>query len=153
MRGKFHVALSPQPSALIPHLLALLLLLLPVTLSGIDTGRSVLELLIALSHRDLLLSPPGRREEPGGPSGYIHCRLGGVWPQESQIPKQQFSSSAFSESEESSLLKVNIFFSNSFPGGEKFILQTVLIKERLEFKIATIKSESGVVMWCSGIAV
>ena len=46
------------------HLLAVLL----VTFSGIDTGLSVLELLIDLSHRDLLLSPPGRREDPGGPA-------------------------------------------------------------------------------------
>ena len=77
---------------------------------GIAIGRSELELLIDLNHpgrllREPALSPPGgptkqflcvTRKPPGKgrelhfqrnlPSGYIHCKLCGVWPQSSQIP-------------------------------------------------------------------
>ena len=56
------------------HLLVVLLILL-VTLSGIDTGLSVLELLMALNHRDLLLNPDGRLEDPGGPAVNILVRF------------------------------------------------------------------------------
>ena len=53
------------------HLLVVLL----VILSGIDTGLSVLELLMALNHRDLLLNPDGRLEDPGGPAVNILVRF------------------------------------------------------------------------------
>ena len=62
-------------SSLTSHLLVVLLVILPVILSGIDTGLSVLELLMDLNHRDLLLNPDGRREEPGGPAVNILVRF------------------------------------------------------------------------------
>ena len=78
------------------------------TVLGMAMGLSELELLMDLSHPDLLLLAPDLESPPGGPemqckdyvrvrclnlcrgicspSGYIHCRLGGVAPQSSQIP-------------------------------------------------------------------
>ena len=50
-------------------------MVLLVILSGIDTGLSVLELLMDLNHRDLLLNPDGRREDPGGPAVNILVRF------------------------------------------------------------------------------
>ena len=61
---------------------------------GMETGLSELELLMLLSQNGLLLPGPQLllcpwfllSFPPGGPSGYIHCRLGGVSPHSSQIP-------------------------------------------------------------------